>query len=145
MGYIPSDAEWFIGQLILEIIVEGDPRNVVHVNTTLIKASSSEEAYSKALQFGQKSETQYENMTGHRVDIRFKGLAMLDVIDEGLQDGSEIMFRQFTNLNQEALSDLIVPKERLAAFTPPQQIPGPDYRAKYVVELALNSNKPEKE
>ena len=30
MAYIPSDAEWYIAELINEIAVEGETSNVVH-------------------------------------------------------------------------------------------------------------------
>ena len=55
MGYIPEDAKWYLADLVEEITVEGDPRNVVHTNMTLVRADSPEEAYQKAVQLGTAS------------------------------------------------------------------------------------------
>jgi hypothetical protein len=40
MGFIPKDARWYVTDLILEFTIEGDDRNVVHINTHLIEADS---------------------------------------------------------------------------------------------------------
>ena len=53
MGYVPADVKWFIAEIVEEITVEDDPRNVVHVNYNLIRADSPEEAYEKSLELGQ--------------------------------------------------------------------------------------------
>jgi hypothetical protein len=47
MGFIPKDARWYWADLILEFTIEGDDRNVVHINTHLIEADSPEQAYQK--------------------------------------------------------------------------------------------------
>ncbi|MGB3691330.1 MAG: DUF4288 domain-containing protein [Spirulinaceae cyanobacterium] len=48
MTYIPQDAKWYLAELIMECKIEGDSRNVIHVNITLVRADSPEEAFSKA-------------------------------------------------------------------------------------------------
>jgi hypothetical protein len=40
MGYIPTDAKWYLADIVMEITIQGDSRNVVHVNTTLVRADS---------------------------------------------------------------------------------------------------------
>jgi len=52
MAYIPKDAEWYLATLVVEIVVEGDPRNVIQINQVLIHANNPEEAYEKALSRG---------------------------------------------------------------------------------------------
>ena len=32
MGYVPDDAKWWIAEIVEEITVEDDARNVVHIN-----------------------------------------------------------------------------------------------------------------
>ena len=53
--------------------MEGDPRNVVHVNTLLIEADSPERAYKKARALGREAETVYENSDGKDVRVIFRG------------------------------------------------------------------------
>jgi hypothetical protein len=52
MGYIPEDAKWYLAEIVEEITVEEDSRNVVHRNLHLIRADSPEEAYRKAIELG---------------------------------------------------------------------------------------------
>jgi hypothetical protein len=43
MAFIPKAAIWYIAQVVLEITVEGETRNVVHIDYMLIRADSPEE------------------------------------------------------------------------------------------------------
>jgi hypothetical protein len=90
MGFIPKDARWYLAGLVLEHTVEGDPRNVVHVNTHLIEADSPDEAYQKANALGRAGELEYANSDGKQVRVAFRGLRDLDVIHEDLEDGAEL-------------------------------------------------------
>jgi hypothetical protein len=74
MGYIPEVAQWYLADIVIEITVEGDPRNVVHTNLTLIRADSPEEAFGKANEWGRAGEQTYLNPAGARVVFRFRGL-----------------------------------------------------------------------
>ena len=56
MGFIPEDARWYLADIVLEHIIEGDSRNVVHINTHLVEAESPVEAYEKAVGLGRRSE-----------------------------------------------------------------------------------------
>jgi len=60
-------------ELVEEITVEDDPRNVVHQNLVLIRAVSADEAYEKARKIGKDGETSYDNPSGKAVRIRFRG------------------------------------------------------------------------
>ena len=80
MAYIPESAKWYLAEIVEEIIVEGDARNVVHTNLVLVRADSPEEAYEKAVQLGTAVEMSYENLAGKRVTFRFRGLHDLNVI-----------------------------------------------------------------
>jgi hypothetical protein len=42
MGFIPKGARWYLADIVLEHIIAGDPRNVVHINTHLVEAGSPE-------------------------------------------------------------------------------------------------------
>ena len=49
---LKKDHGWYLAEEVLEIRVEGDPRNVVHVNTRLLQAKDGEQAYARAAEFG---------------------------------------------------------------------------------------------
>ena len=72
MGYIPKGAKWYLADIVQQITVEGDPRNVVHKNLVLIRADSPEEAYEKAMDLGVAGEASWENIDGNRVTFRFR-------------------------------------------------------------------------
>jgi hypothetical protein len=52
VGYVPNNAEWYLAELVQELVVADDPRNVIWRNLTLIHASSPDDAYEKALGLG---------------------------------------------------------------------------------------------
>ena len=139
MGHIPDNAEWYIANLVMEITVSGARSNVVHRNLVLISASSPEEAYIKAAENGRSAETEYKNLKDQLVQIRFRGIAQLDVLYEPLADGSELNFEERLAVTEPEIQAMIPPKERLNIFTPPT--PGldkdPDYRSAAVIEMAV--------
>jgi hypothetical protein len=141
MGHVPKGSQWYIGELIMEITVAEAARNVVHRNLVLIRADSPDEAYNKALSFGQKAQTSYLNPQDRLVQTRFRGVSKLDVMYEDLEDGAELTFEEQVGVPKEAIEQSIPPKEKLRVFVPPR--PGrrhdPDYRSKGVMEMAINS------
>ncbi len=40
MTYIPQNAKWYLADIVLEITVQDDRENIVHVNLTLIRANA---------------------------------------------------------------------------------------------------------
>jgi hypothetical protein len=139
MGYIPQDCQWYIADLVMEITVRGASSNVLHRNLTLIQANSPEEAYEKGMRFGYDGETSYINPKEQLVEVRFRGIAKLDVIYDSLEDGAELLFEERVGVSSEEIQRLIPKKEQLDVFVPPT--PGrerdPDYRSKAVVDQAL--------
>jgi hypothetical protein len=118
MGFIPEGARWYLADVILEHIIEGDPRNVVHVNTHLVEAGSPEQAHEKALALGRDSEHDYANTDGKRVRVMFRGLRELNVIHDALEDGAELAYSATAGVPEEQLRGWITPKERLGVFAP---------------------------
>jgi len=45
MGYVPPYAQWYLAEIVQELTVVGDPRNMVLRNLTLIRGDSPESAY----------------------------------------------------------------------------------------------------
>ena len=136
--HIRSDGEWYVADLVMEITVLGATRNAVHRNLTLIRANSPTDAYEKALQFGRKAETSYDNPQGRLVTIEFRGVAQLDTLLEDLYDGGELTFEERVGVPPEEIRRMIPPRDQLRAFVPPK--PGrehdPDYRSAAVVRMA---------
>ncbi|MGI9102075.1 MAG: DUF4288 domain-containing protein [Terriglobales bacterium] len=137
MSYMPDDAKWWIAEIVEEITVEDDARNVVHVNFNLIRADSPDEAYTKAIEFGVQGETQYDNPEGKSVRIRFCGLRNLRVICDELEHGAELFFERHIGIPPESLNEWVKPKEKLEVFvpwTPPDFTKAPDYASKEVLD-----------
>jgi hypothetical protein len=128
-------AMWYLAELVMKIVVAGDPRNVVHQNSVLVRAETPEEAFEKALRFGKNSEVSYDNPEGEAVQITFEGLSDLDMIYEELEDGGEIAFHYRTGVPEEELRAIVKPRDRLRAFLPPMRAEGPDYSSKDVLAL----------
>ena len=117
MAYIPKDARWYLADVVLEHAVEGNPRNVVHVNLHLIEAGSPERAYEKAIALGQASEQLYANPDGREVRVTFRGLRDLNVIHDALEDGAELAYEESIGMSEDRLSTWLRPKEQLSVFS----------------------------
>jgi Domain of unknown function (DUF4288) len=135
MGDVPGDARWFLADLVVEHRIEGDPRNVVHINTVLVRAGSAEDAYSKALALGEEEKAEYENTDGRMVTVLFRGLGNLFDTYEGLEHGSELIYSEEIGLPEEQVMELVSSKESLAVFTDRPPIGGPNYMPKEIYQV----------
>lgn len=113
MKYIPPGAKWFLADIVMETTVQDEPGNLVHINLTLIRASSLEEAYERSLQVGQESESSYLSTDGKMVTVRFRGLRDLNVIHEELEHGSEIAYDELEDQNEDQIQQLLRSREEL--------------------------------
>jgi Domain of unknown function (DUF4288) len=136
MGYIPPDAKWYIAELVEEITIEGDMRNVVHKNLVLIRADSPDEAYDKAIELGKQSELSYENPAGRLVKTRFWGLGELTAIQDDLADGAELLYEEKVGVPRDQIEKEMPAKEELAVFRPFGLSEKPDYTCKDIVDEA---------
>src|ERR1700722_4814068 len=133
MGFIPKDAKWYLANIVEEIRVEGDRRNVVHTNLVLVRADSPDQAYKKAMALGKQLDTQYKNVEGKRVNIRFRGLRDLNVIYDELEHGGEIIFDRDVGVSEKKIKSWILPKRRLGVFAPIRPHIGPDYGSAEII------------
>ena len=53
------ETNWFLADLVMEHRVEGEPRNVVRLNTRLVEADGPDEAWERALELGREAEMDY--------------------------------------------------------------------------------------
>jgi len=135
MGFIPKDAKWYLAEIVEEIRVEGDRRNVVHANVVLVRADSPDEAYTKALALGKRGNTKYRNPEGKTVTINFRGLRELDVIHDELEHGAEITFSRDVCVSEKRIKKWILPKKKLGVFAPIRPHKSPDYGSAEIIEM----------
>jgi hypothetical protein len=134
MGYIPKSAKWYLADIVEQITVEGDPRNVIHTNLILIRADSPEEAYEKALELGAAGEQSYENPDGKQVTFRFRGLHDLNVIHDELEHGAELIYTEDLDLDESAIREWVAAKDKLGVFLPITPSTGPNYASRDVMD-----------
>lgn len=133
MGYIPKSAKWYLAEIVEQITVEGDPRNVIHTDLVLVRADSPEDAYQKALELGIAGDQSYENPDGKRVTCHFRGLHDLNVIHDELEHGAELIYSEDLDLDESAIREWVAPKEKLGVFLPINPKTGANYASRDVV------------
>ena len=118
MGHIPEDAKWYIADLVEELTIEDEAENIVHINTTLIRADSPEEAYERAVTLGRQGEDTYKNPFGKQVKVTFRGLRDLNVVYGKLEHGTELFFDQKDGVSETDFAQLLTEKHNLNVFRP---------------------------
>lgn len=132
---IPAGAQWYLADIVEQITVEDDPRQVILI---LIRAGSPEDACQEALSLGSEAEITYENPQGKSVSLRFHGLNELTVIDDELEHGAELSYREIQTTDESSVREWIKLKDQLGIFSPRRPRSGPDYTSKSIVEEARN-------
>jgi hypothetical protein len=107
---------WFLAGVVMEHVIAGDRRNVVHVNSHLILAASPEEAYRKARALGRKSQFGYWNTDHKKVQLKFRGLRQLSRCLDDPQDGAEIDYEETFNVPESKLRRWARAKAALKVF-----------------------------
>lgn len=118
MAYVPDDARWYLADVVLEHKIEDEPRNVIHINTLLVRANSPDRAYKRAMKLGESAAHEYQNTDDKTVRVLFRGLRNLLVIYEPLRSGAEIIYDERVNLTEEETAKLVSTKEELGVFEP---------------------------
>ncbi len=108
--------KWYTAKLVLKCIVDNQSFNLSTFDeqVRVIQAENSEDAYAKALKFGNMEEHQYTNSDGKIVRWVFCGLSNLEeILDEQIEDGTEITANLYELID---VSELVRIKEDLAVF-----------------------------
>jgi len=121
------ESQWFFADIVLEITVEDSNENVIHINTHLVRARCAEQAYEKAKSLGRQQEDRYQNSSGKKVEVRFRGLGELLPIYEDLTDGAEIWFKEKIGLSEEDVRAMVMSKNDLSLFRKRDKKDIPDY------------------
>jgi hypothetical protein len=118
MAFIPKDAKWYIGDLVVETSVDDENKEetIVQINIVLIRADSPEDAFTKAIQLGKDYEMEYKNTEGNLVKAKFLGLRDLNVIHDELKHGAELTYESKEGLSQQDIDQMVKPKELLSVF-----------------------------
>lgn len=113
------EKKWYIAEILEAFHVADEESELLWVNFILVNAEDAEEAYTKALKFGEDLNREYLDQAGVLITVRFRGLRNLLEIYEELADGSEIMYEQYEDISNSDIERMIRPKEKLAVFLPP--------------------------
>jgi hypothetical protein len=114
----PHEPKWYIGELIEEVTVEGEPRNIVHRNVKLLYANSPEEAYCKAQALGKEAETMNLDPERRLVRTRFWGLAELNVVHDDSKIGAALFYEEHIGVPGEKTHHWVLPKTSLNVSHP---------------------------
>jgi len=100
---LPDDVKWFISSEVQECAIHGHPEKTVWVNHRLIRASSFDEAYKRAMEFGKAEEDTYLNADKEQVTWRFRGLQDLQPLFDALEDGAELIFDSYDDQTEQQI------------------------------------------
>lgn len=114
----PAKKTWYLADILEAFRVEGEENELLYINAILVHAADAEEAYTKALEFGARSNYEYLNPDGVPVTVTFRGLQSLVEIYEEFADGSEIAYSQYENISSAEIDRKATPKHELAVFRP---------------------------
>ncbi len=138
MAYNSEHARWYLAEIVTEMRMAGEHENIVHNNLILIRASSAEEAYEKAMARGHDMEETYQSPEGESVMVLFRGLSDLNVIQDELEDGAEIAYEEMVDMPEEDIEEMLQLKDDLGVFQPDEiDMDGPSYTSKDIVDEAL--------
>ncbi|MDY6900023.1 MAG: DUF4288 domain-containing protein [Cyanobacteriota bacterium] len=136
MAYIPEDTEWYLAEIVMECKIEGEPRNVVHVNIILVRADSPQEAFEKAEQLGKEDKNSYLNSKNQQATWFYRGLRNLYVIHDDLEHGAELIFEEEIGIPEDKIQDMLKDKSELSVFRErqPRDSSKPDYANQEILE-----------
>jgi hypothetical protein len=111
MSDSPENARWFIAELIEELILSGNVRNVVHRKTRVIFADSHQDAFEKALALSTEHETSYINQKHDAPQTRYWCFHELNLMSEEKASKVETKarphFRRSDNITPEQVALLM--------------------------------------
>jgi uncharacterized protein DUF4288 len=82
MADSPDTPRWYIAELVEELILGGNVRNVIHRKTRVIFADTHDDAYEKALSLSTEHEITYLNQKHESSQTRFWGLSELNLVKQ---------------------------------------------------------------
>ena len=118
MADSPDSPRWYIAELVEELILGGNVRNVIHRKTRVIFADTHDDAYEKALSLSAEHEITYLNQKHASSQTRFWGLTELDLLKQApdipMQEKPPQVRPHFRQ------SDQLTPEQVMALMSIPQ-------------------------
>jgi hypothetical protein len=98
--------QWYV----VTIIIKSETESVSGPFTCdeqirMVSAQNIQDAFNKAIKFGEDEEVSYENADGEKVSWKFVGVESIEALEESIRDGIEIRSRMFGHNTPE---DLII-------------------------------------
>jgi len=114
MADSPETPRWYIAELVEELILDGNVKNVIHRKTRVIFADSHEDAYEKALSLSQEHEPTYLNQTYNVPQIRYWSLNELNLVQE---EKSDVLPAKPRAVAHHRKSDMLTPLQVAALMS----------------------------
>lgn len=117
-----SPSGWYVASYIHRFKIVGkddtneNKRCLAWKNTILVKASNPDEAYKKAIKEAKLGCEPYTNTDGEEVQFIFEGLTSLVPVYEELEDGAEILWKEYENKAIKTIKSMVKHKLELEAF-----------------------------
>ncbi len=106
--------KWYCAKIITECRTVGAVAALVDEQVFVLQATNAEDAFARANEIGQKTNSEYLNHEGIRVSWLFRGLSGLEeIMADSIESGTEITSQLHHNTEP---ASLIVEKERLSVF-----------------------------
>jgi hypothetical protein len=86
------------------------------------------------MELGIANEESYENIDGQLATFRFRGLRDLNVIDDDLEHGAELSYREDIAVDESTIQKWVASKEELGVFRPITPSTGPHYASRDIIE-----------
>ena len=115
-----SKGNWYIVEIIekCEPVLRNESQDLRRVltygNHHLIKAKSPKEAYRKAVKLGKENEYKFINTHQEEMEWIFVGIGdLLPIYEENIEDGCELMWRNYGNISNRRTNRLVYTESEL--------------------------------
>lgn len=104
---------WYLADVVQQLYDPVSGNRSIRLNLVLVRADHPETAYEKALKVGEKYT--YIQLDPP-LESRFLGLRGLYDIYDDLEDGAEVIFSKYDDIDDETLAENLNPKHEWSAF-----------------------------
>lgn len=120
-----SPVGWYVASVLVRFEWYDEDKNnpnrrcLAWENQILIKAKSPEEAYAKAVEYGElhaEGEAWETDNQARKGKWQFEGLTSLLAIYDELEDGAEITWKRYENRSVKKVKSWVIPKAELEVF-----------------------------
>lgn len=117
-----SPTGWWIASYVERAVWNGNrdsenSRCTAWENTIIFKAKNRTSAYKKAVELGSSNNSTFSDRSGEKTGRwKFEGLTSLLPIYEPLEDGAEILWRDYSGKSLKSVRAMVKKKRNLEAF-----------------------------